>query len=209
MLFAGLTSLLLGILSTQFSLLDLTLDERARMRPDLPPFKFWQQPEPVVRMSMHIFTVLNADAFVDGRDAKIRLQEIGPIIYREHLRHTNITKHAGNSTLSYTAVRWLEFLDAENEPGILNRTITVPNYPLLSAAALFHDASFFTKIAFKALKISTGDTAFVNVTVHDFLWNFRSKLMRRASTLVPFLVPVDNAGILSIVSRLSPPPRLP
>lgn len=200
MLLTSITFLVLGILSTQFSLLELTLDERARMRPDLPPYDMWVQPPPVVRMSMHIFAVANADAFLDGRDAKLHMQEIGPIVYREHLRHENVTRHAENSTLSYTAVRWLEFLADENEPGILNRTIMVPNFALLSAASLFSEASFLSKLAFKALKISTGDTAFINITVYDYLWNYRSKLVQRASQLVPFMVPVDNAGILAIVS---------
>lgn len=200
MLVAGLTSLLFGILSTQFSLREAMLDERARMSPSMPSYTMWTHPNVIVRMSMHIFTVLNADAFLDGRDANIRLHEIGPIVYREHLRHDNVVRHAENSTLSYTAVRWLEFLDGENEPGILNRTITVPNFALLSAASLFHDASFFTKVAFKALKMSTGDTAFINITVYDYLWNYRSKMVRGAKRLVPFMVPVENSGILAIVS---------
>lgn len=200
MLLAAAVSMLLGILSTQFSLLDIALDERARMRPNLVPYDFWRQPDPIVRMSMHLFTVLNAQRFLDGQDERIEFAEIGPIVYREHFRHENVTRHPENSTLSYTAVRWLEFLEDENEPGILNRTITMPNFALLSAASLFHDATFITKLAFKALKLSSGDTAFINITVHDYFWNYRSKLVHSAMRLVPFMVPVENSGILSIVS---------
>lgn len=202
LLLAGILALIAAILSAQFSWLEAVLDVRARMSPLLPSTSMWLQPEPIVRMSIRIFTVRNVDAFLAGRAERMQLQEIGPIVYREHLRHDDVQRHPENSTMSYTAVRWLEYLDAENEPGILNRTITVPNFALLSAASMFADASLFTKIAFKTLKMSTGDTAFINITVYDYLWNYRSKLVSSAKMLVPFMVPVENAGILAIVSSI-------
>lgn len=203
-LLGGCTTLLLACASTQFSWHEALLDERARMSPNLPPTRMWLQPDPIVRMSIRIFTVLNVDAFLSGRAERMQLQEIGPIVYREHLRHDDVVRHPENSTMSYTAVRWLEYLENENEPGMMNRTITVPNFALLSAASMFADASIFTKIAFKTLKMSTGDTAFINITVHDYLWNYRSKLVSSAKVLVPFMVPVENAGILAIVSARRP-----
>lgn len=81
-------------------------------------------------MSVYIFSVENPDAFLNGTDEKLRLIEIGPIVYREHLHHQNVVFHE-NSTLSYTASRRLEFLEDQNEPGILEREILVPNFVLL------------------------------------------------------------------------------
>lgn len=87
-------------------------------------------PSPEVRLSVYIFSVENPDTFLDGTDEKLRLTEIGPIVYREYLHHQNIEFH-DNSTLSYTAARRLEFLEDQNEPGILDRYILVPNFVLL------------------------------------------------------------------------------
>lgn len=100
------------------------------MSPWLPPYHMWVKPSPEVRLNLYIFTAQNAEAFLNGTDAKLRLKEIGPIVYREHLEHVDVVFHP-NSTLSYTAARQLEFLDDENEPGILNRTIFVPNFVIL------------------------------------------------------------------------------
>lgn len=100
------------------------------MDPGLPPFEMWVKPSPEVRLSVYIFTVENGDAFLNGTDEKLRLKEIGPIIYREYLHHKNIEFH-DNSTLSYTAARHVEFLEDQNEPDILNRTILVPNFVIL------------------------------------------------------------------------------
>lgn len=100
------------------------------MQPGLPPFEEWVIPSPEVRLSVYIFSVENPDAFLNGTDEKLRLVEIGPIIYREIVHHENVQFHK-NSTLSYSANRWVEFLDDQNEPGILDRVILVPNFVLL------------------------------------------------------------------------------
>lgn len=100
------------------------------MQPGLPPFDQWVIPSPEVRLSVYIFSVENPDAFLNGTDEKLKLIEIGPIVYREHLHHKNVVFHE-NSTLSYTAARRVEFLEDQNEPGILDRYIYVPNFVLL------------------------------------------------------------------------------
>lgn len=100
------------------------------MQPGLPPYEEWVTPSPEVRLSVYIFSVENPDAFLNGTDEKLRLVEIGPIIYREYLQHQNVTFH-DNSTLSYTAHRNVEFLEDQNEKGILDRVILVPNFVLL------------------------------------------------------------------------------
>lgn len=100
------------------------------MTPGFPAFEQWVQPAPEVRLRVFIFGAENADAFLDGTDEKLKLKEIGPIVYREYLNHDDIEFHS-NSTLSYTAARYVKFLEDENEPGILNQTITVPNFTIL------------------------------------------------------------------------------
>lgn len=106
---------------------DFVLSERLKMTRGLPPYLMWETPAPEVRLSLYIFTVENSEQFLNGTDSRLRFKEIGPIVYREHLFHRDVVFHE-NSTLSYTAHRHLEFLEQENEPGILNRTILVPNF---------------------------------------------------------------------------------
>lgn len=100
------------------------------MQPGLPPYDQWVIPQPEVRLRVFIFEAENPNEFLNGTDHKLRLKEIGPIVYREHLHHKDVVFHE-NSTLSYTAARRIEFLEDQNEPGILNRTILVPNFVVL------------------------------------------------------------------------------
>lgn len=126
----GLMFLTVGIITIAFPLYDFVLVERLKMQPGLPPFEQWVIPQPEVRLRVFIFEATNSNAFLNGTDAKLQLKEIGPIVYREHLHHKDVVFHE-NSTLSYTAARRIEFLEDQNEPGILNRTILVPNFVVL------------------------------------------------------------------------------
>lgn len=129
-LLLGIFLLTIGIVTFIYPIYDFVLTERLKMIPGFPPFEQWVSPAPEVKLRVFIFTVENADAFLAGTDEKLKLKEIGPIVYREYLRHENVVFHE-NSTLSYTANRHVEFLPDENEPGILNKTITVPNFVIL------------------------------------------------------------------------------
>lgn len=119
-----------GVRTIVVPIYDYTVARRLEMSPTLPSYHMWVKPSPEVRLNLYIFTAENAEAFLNGTDDKLRLKEIGPIVYREHLEHTDVVFHP-NSTMSYTAVRNLEFLEDENEPGILNRTIYVANFVVL------------------------------------------------------------------------------
>lgn len=115
------------------------MNERLKMQPGLPPFEWWLKPPPEVRLRVFIFIVENADKFLEGTE-KLKLKEFGPIIYRENLHHKDVVFHDENSTLTYTAVREAEFIEEANIPGILNKTILVPN---LANLVCYHLYNFF------------------------------------------------------------------
>lgn len=136
-----------GLITIAVPLYDFVLIERLKMESGYPPFEQWVIPQPEVRLSVYIFTAENPEAFLNGTDEKLRLKEIGPIVYREHLHHKNIVHH-DNSTLSYTAARRIEFLDDQNEPDILNRTILVPNFVFLVISSIFFNEFCLSLIDF-------------------------------------------------------------
>ncbi|XP_059610987.1 scavenger receptor class B member 1-like [Phlebotomus argentipes] len=174
--------------------LDLLLDEKLRMRTFLPPYLWWKNP-PSTIFRLFIFDVINHEEFLRG-DEVLRMRQVGPIVYREHVTHENITFHPENDTMTFTAVRSVEFLEEENEPGILNRTIIVPNLAVLAMASRLSDSAFFMKIGYNMILRRSGDTVFQNTTVYKYLWDMDGNLMRLGEKLVPFMVPVDNYGVL-------------
>lgn len=130
LVFLSITNILCGIFLLKYSIYEFLMEDRLRMRPGLPAYEFWKNPEPEVIVKMHVFNITNSDGFLNGTDSKIKLEEVGPIVYREILRHTDVVFN-GNSTLSYTATKTLVYKHESNRPGILNETIIVPNMATL------------------------------------------------------------------------------
>lgn len=44
-------------------------------------FNLWMDPNVVPIMKLFVYNVTNAEEFLDGRDEKIRLEEVGPYYY--------------------------------------------------------------------------------------------------------------------------------
>ncbi|KAK9874235.1 hypothetical protein WA026_002587 [Henosepilachna vigintioctopunctata] len=191
----GTLLLLWGVCTIIWTPLELMMDERLRMRPGFPAYDWWKSPPDEVLLRVYIFNITNAEKFLSGEDAKLNVQEIGPIMFMEKLTHTNVTFN-DNDTMTYVATRKAIFLPDRNHIN-LNQTITVPNLALLGMASYLSDASFFEKWGFNMMVRSAKSRTMVNMTIHDYLWNFTDPLVNLARKIVPNMVPVDNLGILS------------
>lgn len=45
-------------------------------------FKLWEKPPLDVFIKVYVFNVTNTEAFLNGTDKKLKLQEIGPYVYQ-------------------------------------------------------------------------------------------------------------------------------
>ncbi|XP_017781148.1 PREDICTED: scavenger receptor class B member 1-like isoform X2 [Nicrophorus vespilloides] len=197
LLLKGLIYACFGVILLIWTPFTLILDERIRMHTSLPAYIWWKSPPELLYLKAHVFNYTNTEAWFAGIDEKLNVVDLGPIVYMEYLRHTNVTFN-DNSTITYVANHTTEYLPELNTID-LDDYITVPNYPLLSILSYLHDAPIFTKFAMNMLKLRLGSKVFVNVTVRDFLWNFSDPIMKLANEIVPSLVPVSNIGVLSRV----------
>ncbi|CAH2101904.1 unnamed protein product [Euphydryas editha] len=178
-----------------FPPLDMMLWERLNMRPGFPPYDWWAVPPDEVKMRAHIFNITNHERFLSGLDSKINVQEIGPIVYLEKLKHYNM-KFNENSTLTYTAQRYLIYLPDDNTID-LNQTIIVPNLALLGILSYLHNANYFVRAGFKIL-INTHDSQFfVKRTIYEYLWDNKEPILETSRHLAPGMVPSTNMGMLA------------
>lgn len=42
----------------------------------------------------------------------------------------------------------------------------------------------------------SADTLFMNITIYDYLWNYRCNLVKKIQEIAPALVPTNNSGVL-------------
>ncbi|XP_049545736.1 scavenger receptor class B member 1-like [Anopheles darlingi] len=176
----------------------LILNDRLTMRDFMPYFRWWKDTSDVlVTCRIFIFNVTNSKEWLDGKDDQLHLEEVVPIVYREILVHDNVTFHEHNSTMSYITRRHLEFLPERNAPGILNKTIIVPNTSLLGVAARMENDFYFIKKGLNFIYSISGDSVFSNMTIYDYLWNTKPLFLQQARSIIPSMVPAENVGILS------------
>ncbi|XP_055854275.1 platelet glycoprotein 4-like [Episyrphus balteatus] len=194
-LFLGVLSFTLGFLSIFFDYQEIALYERIRLRPWLPPYEMWRHPSASgidIGIKTYLFAVQNPYEFLSNESTKLKLEEIGPIVYKKILRQENIRFHKENSTMTFTSVYDIVFDEERSETGILNQTITVVNPMLLGFAAMAHDM-FLARLAFNM--IAEDDDVFLNRTVYELLWNNSSPIFDFVKK-IPFAAPRENAGIL-------------
>lgn len=63
-----------------------------------------------------------------------------------------------------------------------------------TAASLNNE--FFKKLGFNFMLDSSGDPMFLNMTIYDYLWFYRSDVIHRVQEFAPGLVPTNNSGVL-------------
>lgn len=145
------------------------------MKPYYPDFIWWKNPEPEILLNVYLFNITNREDFIAGKDAKLKLQEIGPIVFQELAENSDIVWHEENSTMSYTVTRRLVFKESANIEGILNQTIFAPNMAL--SAASYVSNSFFLRHSLNVLLLSYSTPPVVSATIYNYLFNLTDPVL--------------------------------
>ena len=61
--------------------------------PDSDIFSLWRHPPVNPEMKIYLFNLTNLEAWLNGSDAKLRVEEVGPWVYRDTWMKKNITFH--------------------------------------------------------------------------------------------------------------------
>ncbi|EDW02526.1 lysosome membrane protein 2 [Drosophila grimshawi] len=184
-------NIVLFVISCRISYQHAMTQEHTRFRQQMPTMDSWVN-SPFGKLKSYLFNVTNAEAFLDGRDSKIKLQEVGPITYGM-LGYNDILNRTGSSvTYSKERYRQMKFLPEESvSPDILNKTIIQFNSVLLgSAIQVVHNYPFALRV-FNALTI--GEPVFLSNSVNYFLWEYTRPSLKLLSSVMPL---DTNCGLL-------------
>ncbi|XP_047368471.1 scavenger receptor class B member 1-like [Vespa velutina] len=134
-------------------------------------FDFWERPPVNLIYKFYIFNYTNIEDFERGKANKLRVQQLGPYIYRETKERVNIQIHE-NGTISYQEEKSYQWESGNPE----NEMIIVPNILLLATISHFRNlpitAKFLLNIGMSTLNLKP----FLNLTVRDFLWGYDDNL---------------------------------
>ncbi|XP_077289013.1 scavenger receptor class B member 1-like [Arctopsyche grandis] len=191
----GIIFFSIGILTLIYTPFDFLMRERLRMLPGLPAYEWWLKPPDNVFFKIHIFNVTNSERFLMKLDSKLNFNEVGPIVYKEILEHTNVVFNDGD-TMTYTANRSLKFVPEYNTHIDLNATLYFPNLAVLGIASYLYDSNTFVKFSFQMLQNSKSKVI-LNDTIYNYLWNLTDPIVKTVNNIAPGIVPISNIGVLN------------
>ncbi|GAB1862065.1 Scavenger receptor class B member 1 [Camponotus japonicus] len=163
-------------------------------------FNWWQHPPIELEYRVRIFNYTNVREFETGMASKLRVQELGPYVYRETKDRVNVVMHE-NGTVTFqekTSYVW-----TEGSPE--NDIVVVPNVPMMLIIAFVRDSSFPIRFLTNTVLSTLRERTFINETAGGFLWGFDNKLFHMVK---PFLmlkrdISYDKFGMLVTKSGVS------
>ncbi|XP_037954964.1 lysosome membrane protein 2 [Teleopsis dalmanni] len=137
----------------------------------------WKSPQPKydTLLKVHIFNYTNIKEYLLGLEEKIKVEDIGPLTYREHTTKVNVSFNK-NFTVTFRDHRSYEFLPEKSTCG-QHDTFILPNVPLLTAAVKIEKMNRFKKLGATGLINSFKEDVFKRLTAHNFLWGYRDRIV--------------------------------
>lgn len=167
---------------------------------DSPMLEWWVRPPIRAVYKIRVFNYTNVEEFTRGEDVKLKVQEVGPYIYRETLTRVN-TVFYPNGTLSFQEKRSFQWEGGSPDDDV----VVVPNIPLLTTMAFARDMSIVTQLGLTVAISTFVPKIFVPLPVGGFLWGYDDKLFNAAKPLLSFLgeVPMEKFGVLAMKKGVS------
>ncbi|XP_051172035.1 scavenger receptor class B member 1-like [Leptopilina boulardi] len=163
-------------------------------------FDVWQRPSVRVQYKIHLFNYTNVDDFENNRAKKLKIEDIGPYIYRETLQRVNPIFHK-NGTISYQEVRSYQWEGGRSDEEIL----VVPNFLLFAAMAYLRDYTFVYHITLTTILLGLRAKRFLKLSAGEYLWGYDDELFNYGKPFISMKqhIPFDKFGLLALKSGLS------
>ncbi|XP_049545725.1 scavenger receptor class B member 1-like [Anopheles darlingi] len=167
--------------------------EKLILAPNTTAAEWWVTPPVFPLLKVHVFNYTNTREFLKGEDSKLRVEDLGPFVYKETAQKIDV-RHNGDGTIAYREHRHIEYLPEESHGNPFDEVV-VPNVVLLSAEMKKLNLGTFEKFVYGGVKGSAGASAFMRTSTDLFLWGYDDKLLGKLKTFLPKDTP-DRFGML-------------
>lgn len=159
-------------------------------------FNWWQHPPVNLDCRIRIFNYTNVKEFETGMASKLRVQELGPYVYREVKERVNVVMHE-NGTVTFQEKNSYVWIGGNSE----NDIVVMPNVPLMFATAFVRDLAFPIRFITNTILSTLREQTFINETAGGFLWGYNNRFFHMIKPLLIFKqdVPYEKFGMLVAV----------
>lgn len=127
-----------------------------------------------LKIEFYLYNVVNAHDVVSS-SAKLKLQEVGPFVYKEYREKEFVDNNQTSGLITYRLLRKFTFDEASSVANPKSTYITWPNIPLIVARSFLDKLPFLEKTAAYLVLNSAiakqNETAFITDTVDNFLFS--------------------------------------
>lgn len=192
----GVLFIILPIISTLLDPISILVNHNTRVKENSFMFEIFQKEVEGAHVSLYIFNVTNADRFMDGRDHKLKVEEVGPFAYAEIRKNVDIDLNQEAGELEFTPRMKLRFIPDESVAHPEDVNITVPNLALLSATSLMSRYPSWIQQGYNFLVTHLKSRAISSFDAQSYMWGYSDPLIALANKLVPGLIYFDKFGII-------------
>ncbi|KAH8388650.1 hypothetical protein KR093_011731, partial [Drosophila rubida] len=197
----GMTLVFLGAVIFMTDPVQHFVEWQLTLTPGTLLYKLWLHPPLDVYIMVYMFNYTNVDAFIAGTESKLKVEEVGPYVYKEVLSNHNVTLNEANNTISYTPRREYIFVrDRSIGDPVVDR-IRAPNIPYMGVSTHAATLSMFAALGVSALTKRLNAQPMLEVSVHDYMWGYEDHLVHLASKFVPSYIDFASFGIMEKLFR--------
>ncbi|CAD6995134.1 unnamed protein product [Ceratitis capitata] len=175
--------------------LQILIDNQLTLKTGTLLYNLWLKPPLEVFISVYMFNVTNVEAFMSGRDTKLKVSEVGPYVYQEVLENRNVLFN-DNKTVTFTPQRSVRFIRERSIGDPKVDRIIAPNIPYLGVMSAASAYSIFATMAVNALTKKFHSRPMLQLSVHDYLWGYEDPLVHLASKVVPSVIHFQRFGLM-------------
>lgn len=193
--FIGLVGISLGIVSIFTNPYDLIFKWKCIFGEGGEIYELWKTPPVELYLEVYLWNVTNKEDYMSGKDKKLKVQEVGPYVYRELMSHENITFN-NNGTLTSIPSHPLKWVPEKSKGRKEDDLLILPNIALLSIADVVSDQSYFTRLGLNMLVRRTDSEPLVQMTAKEFMFGYSSTLMTLGNNFMPSWIFFDKLGLI-------------
>ncbi|CAL4230381.1 unnamed protein product [Meganyctiphanes norvegica] len=109
------------------AMFDAIMKKQMQLKPGSSTYDAWSMTPYPLLMYLYFYNITNPEEYQQG--GKIRVEEVGPIVYQEFHKKQNITWNDNNRTVSYMQERWWTYDDEKSvvkEDALITALNTIP-----------------------------------------------------------------------------------
>ncbi|XP_061381454.1 scavenger receptor class B member 1-like isoform X1 [Danaus plexippus] len=191
----GFLSLITGLLICFLHPYDAIFRWKVVMSDGGEIFEMWRKPQVELYAKIYLFNITNSHEYMSGVDTKLKVQEVGPYVYREIFEHADVVFN-DNGTLSTIPRHPLVWQPELSEGNREDDVLYLPHIALLSIGDVVSEQSYWSQLGLNQLISVTNSQPIAKMTAKEFMMGYESQLMTLGNTFLPGWIYFDKLGLI-------------